>query len=229
MNDEIIGTRIGIYDVISQLAEKSKDGHKVYRIRCSQCGWETNIEARFIIRLCQTCKHTNCAGQYKSNAKNLSWKNQRIKYIYSGLIQRCYNQNEKSYRWYGAKGVRICKEWLCNPLAFEEWALASGYAEDLTIDRKNSADDYCPTNCRWVSLFENAKYKSTTSLITVDDAIHSGRDWAAILNLGTNTINKMLREYPLEQVVDFIRLRLQDNTKKRKSHHTWMETYGLPK
>lgn len=48
-----------------------------------------------------------------------SWKNDRIGKIFSGMKSRCYNPNEKDYKYYGKKGVRICEEWLKNPAAFE--------------------------------------------------------------------------------------------------------------
>lgn len=97
----------------------------------------------------------------------------------------------------------------------------------MTIDRKDESKDYSPDNCRWVTLSDNAKYKSTTRIIEVDGIEHTGREWPRFLNLGSNTINQMLREYPEEQVKEFIRLRLKDLTKTRHSHQTWMNVYGL--
>ena len=87
--------------------------------------------------------------------------------------------------------------------------------------------DYCPENCEWISSIDNAKYKSTTKLLNVDGIVHTGREWAEVLCLGTNTINTMLRSYPIEQVKQFICLRSQDPTKTRKSHQTWFNVYGI--
>ena len=50
------------------------------------------------------------------------------------MKQRCYNPNEKSYKWYGAKGIKICDEWINSPKSFEEWSLQNGYNDNLTID-----------------------------------------------------------------------------------------------
>ena len=69
---------------------------------------------------------------------------------------------------YGGKGIRVCQEWLDNPELFEEWSLENGYEDNLTIDRIDSTKDYCPDNCRWVTLEDNAKYKSTTRVLDVD-------------------------------------------------------------
>lgn len=39
---------------------------------------------------------------------------------------------------------------------FEQWALASGYRDDLTLDRKNTLGNYEPSNCRWATRKEQA-------------------------------------------------------------------------
>lgn len=155
------------------------------------------------------------------------WQNQNLKRIFKGMKDRCYNPKLKDYRWYGAKGIKICDKWLECPKLFEEWALENGYETGLTIDRIDESKNYCPENCRWVTGVFNAKYKSNTRIIEVDDIQHTGREWPNFLKLGTNTINAMLRKYPEEQVKEFIRRRLKDSTKTRNPTQTWMNVYGL--
>ncbi len=36
----------------------------------------------------------------------------RLARIVSGMKQRCYNSNAPQYKWYGAKGIRLCDDWL---------------------------------------------------------------------------------------------------------------------
>ena len=143
------------------------------------------------------------------------------------MKSRCYNPNEKDYKYYGKKGVRICEEWLKNPASFEEWALSNGYKDNLTIDRIDANKDYCPENCRWISLMDNAKYKTSTKMLWVDGESHTGREWAKILKLGPNTINTMRRNNSIDKVMEFIRRRKQDITKNRTNNQSWFEVYGL--
>lgn len=82
----------------------------------------------------------------------------RIYRIYSGMKQRCYNPKLSQYKRYGGRGIKICSEWL-GPngfINFYTWAVANGYQDTLTIDRKNNNDNYCPENCQWITLSENS-------------------------------------------------------------------------
>lgn len=81
----------------------------------------------------------------------------RLRAILNGMRQRCYNENHASYQWYGAKGIRLCEEWRVDTAAFETWARANGYTDDLTIDRVDPKGNYCPENCQWIPLSENAR------------------------------------------------------------------------
>ena len=156
---------------------------------------------------------------------NVHWHNKRIGRIFYGMKQRCYNSSERSYRWYGARGIKICDEWLRNPMAFEEWSLDNGYSDELTIDRINEDEDYSPDNCRWVSPIDNSKYKSTTSLIDVDGEVHTGREWADVLGIGTNTINTYIRKYGLKNTIQFIRLYRLNPGMKLKCKQSYYDLY----
>lgn len=163
------GQIIGIYKVMYLCDYKSNDGHKMYHCKCCECGWETDRQARHI-KTTKQCAHKLLGDVFID--VNTKWQNNRIGHIYSGMKQRCYNTTDKSYRFYGAKGIKIDEEWLTNPIEFENWSLTNGYNDDLTIDRIDSSKNYGPNNCRWVPLKENSKFKSTTNYLEIDGIIH---------------------------------------------------------
>lgn len=80
----------------------------------------------------------------------------RLYNIWSCMKQRCTNPKHSAAAYYYHKGIRVCDEWLCFE-NFQNWALAHGYEEHLTIDRIDSNKDYCPSNCRWITRAENAR------------------------------------------------------------------------
>lgn len=226
-NNNHVGETYGIYTLIEFLNEKDKYGHYLYKGKCKVCGYEiikpfNHFSAPSAIT--NNCKHLDKNGNYY-NFNKYTWGNKRIGAIFNGIKDRCYNKNNKSYKWYGEKGVKVYKEWIDNPKSFEIWALSNGYEDNLTIDRIDENKDYCPENCRWVSNSDNAKYKSTTSLIEVDGETYTGKDWAKILGFGPNLINNYIRKYGLENTIEFIKRYQANPILEPKGNQSYYDLY----
>ena len=91
----------------------------------------------------------------------------RIYRIHKAMRTRCYNPNFPAYKYYGGKGIEICKEW-DDFNTFYKWAMENGYDEHLTIDRINGNDDYKPENCRWITLADQQRNKDNNVVLYVD-------------------------------------------------------------
>ena len=53
-------------------------------------------------------------------------KKTKIYYSWSAMKERCSNPNNKSYKRYGARGIKVCEEWL-DFKSFYNWAMDNGY------------------------------------------------------------------------------------------------------
>jgi hypothetical protein len=82
--------------------------------------------------------------------------------ILDGMKQRCYNKKSKAYKYYGAKKIKICEEWMDKKsgyISFCKWLDENNYEPGLTIDRINPYGDYEPSNCRLVPKSKQGEYK----------------------------------------------------------------------
>jgi len=197
--------------------ERDTSGHLLYKCKCNFCG---NIFAR---RLFEAKHSTRCKHIDKH------WRNGRIGEIFTLMTRRCYNPNNKDYKWYGGKGIQICDEWRNSPSAFEEWALQNGYNDELTIDRINPDKDYCPENCQWIPRADNTRKAGAVTWITVDGKTLTGRQWADYLQIGTNVINTAIRKHGLNKTIDLIKAMLNEppSTKWKKLNQSWFSVYKI--
>lgn len=224
--DEYVNTDVGIYHIESVCDKRDTDGHKLYHVRCKYCEYESDMRL-YNIKQPTMCKHKNRSGNI-INFKPF-WRHKKLREVFRGMKDRCFNPNNKDFCWYGGKGICICQEWLNNPKLFEEWALNNGYTSNLTIDRIDADKDYCPDNCRWIPLPENARRAGLVSWITVEEITLTGRQWSEKLHLGVNTINTAIRKYGLDKTKELISVMLKEppSTKQRKTNQTWFSVYNI--
>ena len=226
-----IGEVHGIYTIVDMLEEKDKYGHWIYKCICNECGFEKFSHYGAINganSITTTCKHLRANGMPIIYDKR-RWNNKRIGQIFRSMVVRCYCKTDRNYQWYGAKGIEVCNEWLNDPMSFEKWALNSGYADDLTIDRIESDGNYCPENCRWISVEENSRRAGIVTWIEIDGKNLTGRQWADYFKIGTNVINTAIRNYGLDKTKELIAEMLKNHpsTKNRKANQSWFDVYGI--
>lgn len=108
--------------------------------------------------------------------------------IWLTMRQRCYNTNNKDFYNYGAKGIKVCDEWIKDFSEFYRWAMENGYAESLSIDRIDPYGNYEPSNCRWATIQEQANNKKNTIYVEVDGSIYTLTELSNLYGIRRETI-----------------------------------------
>jgi hypothetical protein len=109
---------------------------------------------------CSACKKQKVSERFKTHGDSKT----RLFKIWQGIKNRCFNVKSSAYKYYGAKGITMEKEWINDFSTFKDWALSSGYTDKLTIDkdilsRKLGLEKkkYSPETCCWVTRSENSR------------------------------------------------------------------------
>lgn len=157
------GQRFGRLIVIKDTKKRTHNGSVIWLCRCD-CGNLTESRGydlkNGLIQSCN-CLHDELFEinriKYRYKHGDASHGKTRFYLNWVRMKARCYNPNDKDYKYYGKKGIEVCKKWKDDYLAFKNWALTNGYKLGLTIDRINSRGNYEPSNCQWITNVENAR------------------------------------------------------------------------
>jgi hypothetical protein len=85
-------------------------------------------------------------------------KSDTLRDILYNMKRGCYNENDITYHSFGAKGIKICDEWLNDSKAFYAWCRENGWVPGKKVTRKDKTKDFCPDNCVVVDK-QSKKYK----------------------------------------------------------------------
>ena len=143
-------------------------------------GKPVRIQRKHIKLWCNYCKrfvirHGNGSMKSKSCSCMLQWwstkhgmKYSRLYAVWVGMMNRCRNKKMPSWKYYGGRGIKVCKKWHKFEV-FMDWALKHGWKyypkgdkRRICIDRKNNDGNYMPSNCRFVTYMVSNHNRSVT-------------------------------------------------------------------
>jgi len=105
------------------------------------------------------------------------------------MKRRCYNPEEKFYKDYGGRGIKVCDEWMDKKEGhgnFQKWAVENGWEEGRSIDRIDVNGNYEPSNCRWVTPEEQANNRRNNNYVTINGVTKTTSEWARQIGISQN-------------------------------------------
>lgn len=180
---DLIGKRVGDYTITKYLYSKNRTRY-----------WECECICGDVI-----IKSTSYLGRSKCLCKRQIMENMKyrknIRNILEKMKSRCYNSDDKSYKNYGGRGIKVCDEWLNCSNKFIDWAIKNGYKQGLSIDRIDNNGNYEPNNCRFVDDFVQANNKRNNLFIQYDNRTQTLKQWCRELGLPYRKTHKRLYMY----------------------------------
>ena len=186
---DLIGMRFGNFVVIEKLS--GSGNQKKWKCKCD-CGNERACYQTNLIR--GTSTSCGCLrSYYAKQSRNCHGESTSILYKkWTSMKTRCFNKNNPTYKSYGGRGITICKEWL-DFWTFREWAYEKGYKDGLSIERIDVNGNYCPENCCWIEVSEQANNKRRSAFIEYGGKRQTASQWAKELGVGKDTITYRVR------------------------------------
>lgn len=106
----------GLAFVVVKQTGCSKTRIPLYQVKFLQSGYTANHISSGHIRkgevkdyLSPSVFGVGCLGHAWNYAKRK--ESRRIYHTWRNMIRRCYDENNRSYRWYGGQGASVCERW----------------------------------------------------------------------------------------------------------------------
>lgn len=182
---DLTGKRFGRLTVIGKSDMQDGSG-TLWDCSCS-CG--NVVSARsYNLRIGKT---RSCGCLRKTDPNNIKHGKSRTRIygIWTNMKTRCCNPRSKAYPRYGGRGIKVCDEWT-DASEFIKWANESGYNDGLTLDRIDNDGDYCPSNCRWVSMKVQGNNTSRNKFFTMDGETKTLTEWCDDKGMPYKTVHK---------------------------------------
>jgi len=122
-----------------------------------------------------------------------------LHHVWTQIRQRCRNPKDKGFKDYGGRGIGFYPPW-DDFKVFHQWAISSGYAPGLTIERINNDGNYEPSNCKWIPINQQRRNNRRVIKITYQGRSQILSDWAKELGIKVTTLYARIKKgYPLEK------------------------------
>lgn len=155
---------------------KKIDNYLVIKVKKLNSEGKSRSEIAKILNRSISSIYHICSRFKIKSPKNLGLRKHPLYSIASEIRQRCENDKNKQYKYYGFRGIKAC-ELIKNKIDFIYWALDNGWKKGLHCDRIDNDGNYScgqcnecidnswPTNIRFVTQKENNNNKRNNLML----------------------------------------------------------------
>jgi len=113
--------------------------------------------------------------------------------LWCSMRRRCNSKpGDFEYPWYAGRGITYCKRWEYFPNFYEDMGQRP---KGMTLDRIDVNGNYCPENCRWATMGEQARNKTNNINLTYHGATKCLAEWAREFNIPYKRLYKRIKVF----------------------------------
>ena len=146
---------------------------------CS-CGSEKSVAARHLrvgaTKSCGCLLAENKTGETHGLSHVPEYK------IWDGMICRCTQPSQESWKDYGGRGIKVCDRWRNSFEAFYA-DLGPRPSSIHCIERNDNDGNYEPCNCRWATRKEECRNRRSSKRITIKGVTKTLVEWTEVYNI----------------------------------------------
>lgn len=168
---KVFENKKGLKFIVEKQTGRNSKSIALYSVRFLKSGYIANNISSGHIRKGEVKDYfspsvfdVGCLGYAEGYAKRK--ESRRLYYTWRNMIRRCYDKNYRAYKWYGAKGISVCKRWHRLDFFIEDIVRLPGYdvirfengeieLDKDIIDYKRK--EYSPQTCCLTTHAENNK------------------------------------------------------------------------
>jgi len=178
----LVGKKFGRLIVLK--FDRRVKNHSYWLCKC-ECGNTKSIRHDHLV----SNKIRSCGCLQKEIIKNLNLSHGMTKssthQVWCAMKTRCYNKNNHGYKYYGARGIKICKRWN----KFKNFYKDIGEKpKGMSIDRIDNNGNYKPSNCRWATQKEQCRNTRRNHNITFKNKTQCITAWAEEIGINRRTL-----------------------------------------
>lgn len=175
---DLSGKKIGNLTFIKPVGKKN--GNYIWKVKCD-CGKLANLPG-------YTVKSGNTKSCGCLKGERLEEISQTPEYFcYRDLLKRCTNPEDKNFKNYGGRGIRVCRRWR---QSFQNFLDDMGQkpSPNHSIERKDNGGNYEPDNCIWATAKIQSNNTRANRLIRAFGMNQKIQTWAKLTGLSANLI-----------------------------------------